>query len=162
MPSKILVAYYTRTENTRAVAEAIQRQTGGNLAEIRPLVPYPPSYQATLKQAQAEIKANSRPAIESVVENPGAYGTVFVGSPIWWGTLAPPVATFLATPGLAGKTVVPFCTHGGGGAGHFESDIAELCPDALLLPGLAVRGNGGATLESLIAAWLQRIGVAQA
>ncbi|MFO7696502.1 MAG: flavodoxin [Anaerolineae bacterium] len=161
MPTRILVAYYTRTANTRAVAEAIQRHTGGDLAELRPVVPYPPSYQAVLKQAQAEIKANARPAIETLVEDPGAYGTVFVGSPIWWGTLAPPAATFLETQRLSGKTVVPFCSHGGGGAGHLERDIAELCPTALLLPALAVRGNGGATLESLIAAWLVKIGVTQ-
>ena len=101
MPSTILIAYYTRTGNTHTIASAIQRPAGGTLVEIRPVVPYPPSYQAVLKQAQADIKSNARPAIEIPPEDPGAYGTLFIGSPVWWRTLAPPVAAFLATPGLA-------------------------------------------------------------
>ncbi len=57
------------------------------------------------------------------------------------------------------KTVVPFRTHGGGGAGHAESDLAQLCPDAIVKPGLAVRGNGDPALAAQITAWLARIGV---
>jgi flavodoxin len=162
MPANILIAYYTRTESTRTIAEAIRRRAGGDLTEIRPEVPYPAPYHAVLKQAQAEIKANERPAIEAAIPDLGAYDTVFVGSPIWWGTIAPPVATFLTTQRLAGKTIIPFCSHGGGGAGRAESDIAQLCPDAILLPGLALRGSGGATIEAEIAAWLSRIGVVRA
>ncbi|MHB1318117.1 MAG: flavodoxin [Anaerolineae bacterium] len=159
MPRSILIAYYTRTENTRAVAQAIQRQTGGTLSEIQPAVPYPAQYHAVLRQAQEEIKSNARPAIEIGVQDLDAHDTVFVGSPIWWGTIAPPVAAFLASVDLSGKSVIPFYTHGGGGAGRAESDIAQLCTDAILLPGLAVRGNGGAALEAQTSAWLARIGV---
>ncbi len=161
MPSKILIAYYTRTGNTHTIAEAIQRQTGGALAEIRPVIPYPAQYHAVLKQAQAEIQSSARPAIETGIEHVDAYDTVFVGSPIWWGTVAPPVGTFLAAHRFAGKMMVPFYSHGGGGAGHAESDLARLCPNAIVKPGLAVRGNGGPTLAAQITAWLARIGVPQ-
>ena len=126
---------------------------------MRPVVPCPPSYQAVLKQARTEIKANGRPAIESVAENPGAYGTLFIGSPVWWRTLVPPGSTFLATHHSAGRVIATFYSHGGGGAGHAESDLAQLCPDAIVKPGLAVRGNGDPALAAQITAWLARIGV---
>ncbi|MBP7105480.1 MAG: hypothetical protein KBA83_10180, partial [Fermentimonas sp.] len=41
-----------------------------------------------------------------------------IGSPNWFKTLAPPVMSFLKRHNFAGKTVIPFCTHGGGGFGQ--------------------------------------------
>ena len=69
------------------------------------------------------------------------YDVVFVGSPCWWGTVAPPVATFLAAYDWSGKTVAPFMTHGGSRMGRSEDDIEKLCPGATLLGGLPVRGS---------------------
>ena len=42
---------------------------------------------------------------------------------------------------LAGKTVVPFCTHGGGGKGRFEQDVQTACPEAKVLKGFTARGS---------------------
>ena len=69
------------------------------------------------------------------------YDVVFIGSPVWYGTYAPPVAEFLKTHAFAGKTAVPFCTHGGGGAGRFYADLRKSCPEAKVLDGLSLRGS---------------------
>ena len=73
--------------------------------------------------------------------------------------MAPPVATFLSENDLSCKTIIPFCTHGGGGIERIEKDIAKYCAGATFLPGLEIYEDGGAGAKSQVAAWLRRIGV---
>ena len=91
------------------------------------------------------------------MENIDKFGTVFVGSPNWWNTIAPPIASFLSENDLSGKTVIPFYAHGGGGAGSIEKDIAKLCPKSKMLPGLSASGSSAD--NSKISAWLNKIGI---
>lgn len=83
-----------------------------------------------------------------------AYDVVFVGSPCWWGTVAPPVATFLAAYDWSGKTVAPFMTHGGSRMGRSEDDIEKLCPGATLLGGLPVRGSAVKGSRDAVGKWI--------
>lgn len=149
-----LVVYYSHSGNTRAVAELIARETGGSIWEILPQTNYPTSYNAVVKQAKQEIQAGHLPEINGTFSGLDACDTVFVGTPNWWSTIAPPVATFLSNNDLAGKTVVPFCTHGGGGGGRIEAEVAKLCPASILRQGIIISGNGGAGLEKTIKSWL--------
>ena len=55
--------------------------------------------------------------------------------------MAPPVLTFLTDNDLSGKTIVPFNTHGGGGAAHCFTDMEKVQPNAKFLQGIAVRGH---------------------
>lgn len=146
---KRLVVYYSWSGNTREVARQIQKATGADLFEIVPARPYPDGYRAVVEQAKKEIKAGVHPELKTNLASPAEYDVIFVGSPNWWSTLAPPVATFLASHDLAGKTVVPFMTHGGGGLGHSVRDIQLLCPGAVVLKGLSVYGEeaGGSQKE---------------
>lgn len=73
--------------------------------------------------------------------NLDGYDVVFLGSPIWYGTYALPVETFLKGNPLADKVVAPFCTHGGGGAGRFAADVRQACPKAKVLDELVIRGS---------------------
>ena len=75
--------------------------------------------------------------------------------PNWFKTLAPSATSFLRQHDFTGKTLIPFCTHGGGGFGQLEKDIAKECANSILLHGLAV--NGAVSAEE-VAAWLENIG----
>ena len=154
MTGNILVAYFSRSGNTRLIAGLIHQEVGGTLHEIQPQEPYPDSYQATVDQAKKEIRAEYRPALQSTLGHLESYDTIFVGSPNWWDTIAPPVATFLSEYDLSGKTVVPFCTHGGGGLGRIGRDIARLCPQSTVLSSFEIYGSGGGTAQARVSAWL--------
>jgi flavodoxin len=156
----ILIAWYSHSANTRKLAKLIGQKTGGDLQEILPQTPYPAAYNTVVAQAKKEIQAGYRPVLQSLPQSIAGYGTVFVGSPNWWSTVAPPVAAFLEFFDFSGKTVIPFCTHGGGGFGHIERDIAKQCPRSILLPGFAVYGGG--SREADVSAWLARIGITHA
>ncbi|MBC7319299.1 flavodoxin, partial [bacterium] len=119
---------------------------------------YPNSYNATVEQAKREIQQGYMPPIKTKIDNIDLYDTIFVGSPNWWSTIAPPVATFLSTYDLSGKTIVPFCSHGGGGQGKIVKDIAKLCPRSNVLEPFVVYGGGTGDIQSRISEWLHKIG----
>ena len=106
-------------------------------------------------QAKKEIGGGVRPALKGRLPDVGAYDVIFVGSPCWWSTVAPPVATFLADCDWAGKTVVPFMAHEGSRMGRSEEDIRKLCAGATLLGGLPLRGGAVKDSRDAVRKWVQ-------
>lgn len=159
--ARVLVAYFSWSGNTRAMAETIAAETGATLFEIVPETPYPTAYRRCTEQAKKEIAEGFRPKLKAVPENLAAFDVIFVGSPNWWGTYAPPVATLLDDPAFAGKTVVPFFTNGGGGMQRCESDMKKQLSNSKLLRALTVSGSSADSdrTKRQIAAWLREIGV---
>ena len=142
LPGKIAVVYYSQSKvgNTATVAKWIAKHTGGELVPIETVEAYPDAYGETLKAAKKDMENGGTRAIKAVPPLDG-YDVVFIGTPIWYGTYAPPVAEFFKTHSFAGKTVVPFCTHGGGGAGRYFVDVRKACPAATVKEGLTIRGS---------------------
>lgn len=159
-PARVLIVYYTRTGNTKAVAEHIHAQVGGDLLEIQPVTPYPTDYKATTDQAKKELAEGFKPPLSTTVPDLKAYDTIFLGSPNWWSTIAPPMMTFLSEHDMSGKTLVPFLTHGGSALGRSVTDIKTLCPTANVLDGLAVYGTNAANSQEAVATWLRSQGLA--
>ena len=152
---KVLVAYFSHSGNTREVARQISEATGGDLFEIVHATPYNTEYRAVVDQGKKEIEAGVRPALKNPVGDLSQYDVIFVGSPCWWSTVAPPVATFLADCDWAGKTVVPFMTHEGSRMGRSEEDIRKLCAGATLLGGLPLRGGAVKDSRDVVRKWVQ-------
>ena len=125
--AKPLVAYFTLTGNTENAAKIVAEETGADLYKIELVTPYPAEYKEQTELAKKELAEGTLPPIKPWPENIGEYDVVFVGSPVWWGTMSTPVRTFLASGVLKGKKVIPFVTHGGGGADNSFSDTAALC-----------------------------------
>jgi hypothetical protein len=69
--------------------------------------------------------------------------------------MAPPVATFLSSYDLSGKTIVPFMTHEGSGMGRTVSDIKKLCPKSTVTEGLAIRGSHVKESKGNVMKWLR-------
>lgn len=121
---KALVVYFSRTGNTRVIARQIARAVGAALFEIQPAKPYPEDYQETVEQARRERDEGIKPALRAGVPDIGQYDTIYLGFPIWGETAPPLIRSFLASHDLAGKTLVPFITHGGYGIGNSLSVLA--------------------------------------
>ena len=140
---KILIVCYSESanQNTMTAAKWIQQQVGGDLCGIKMVTPYSDSYRKVLKESKTHLDNNIKPEILPLGKNAADYDIVFVGSPVWYGTFAPPLGTFFSQNDLSGKTVIPFCTHGGGGAGHLFDDVAKAAPKSKVLPGLTLKGS---------------------
>ena len=129
MTGKILIAYYSYSGNTKSVAEKIKELTDGDLFEIKTVKEYPRNYNDIVNVAKEEKANDTRPELTEHCDISG-YDTIFIGTPVWWYTFATPIKTFLTENDFAGKTIMPFCTHGGGGASSTYTDIQQLCPTA--------------------------------
>ena len=158
---RILVAYYSLSGNTRAVAEQIKRETGADVAVIETAEAYPSAYKELTERAKREIADGYKPELKNKPDSIAAYDVVFVGSPCWWGTVAPAVASFLSAYDFSGKTVILFMTHGGSGLGRSVAHIRELCPQATVREGLAVRGGRAASAGNEAEAWLAGLGLSR-
>ena len=93
------------------------------------------------------------------VENMEEYDIILLGYPNWWASIPMPIASFLEEYDFSGKTIIPFCSHGGGRFGQSLTAIAKLAPDAIMGEGLSVHYSGGASLPDDVAAWLKENGV---
>lgn len=143
---KTLVVFYSQTSNTKAVATEIATKLGADMAEIVPVELYDGDFQATIERGKKELDEGAYPEIQPLTVNVADYDVVFLGYPIWFGTYAPPVFTFLDQVDLSGKKIVPFCTFGSGGLESSLKDLVSAEPEAEILPGYGVRA---ARLEAM-------------
>ena len=156
---KVLIAYFSWGGNTKGVAEEIQRQTGADLFEITLVEPYSDDYNTVLDEAQRDQNEQARPELAEHIENMDQYDTILLGYPNWWASIPMPISSFLEEYDFSGKTIVPFCSHGGGRFGQSLTAIAKLAPDATMGDGLSIHYSGGNSLSDDVAAWLETNGV---
>jgi len=170
--SRVLIVYLSRTNNTKTIAEIIQRMTGGELVAIELNKPYPEDYRATVQQVSEENESGYLPPLKTNIDSISNYDLVFIGFPTWGMQLPPPVKSFLNEYDLSHKTLIPFNTNGGYGIGSSFQAIKRLCPQSKILEGFSIEGGkerdgiklaiAGEKLreaETAVAAWLKKIGV---
>ena len=159
--SKKLVAYFSASGVTAAVAENLAEAAGADLYEIKPEVPYTKEDLDWMdKQSRSSVEMkdkSSRPAIadkDAQVEN---YDTVFIGFPIWWYVAPTIINTFLESYDFSGKTIVLFATSGSSGFGNTVEGLKGSVADSAVIKEGRIL-NGGPSKEEL-AAWVESLGV---
>ncbi len=154
---KVLIVYYSFTGNTRQVADILKDKTGGVTFEIEPDFNYSrPDIEAVAKE---QVNEGFKPKLKTAVSDIETYDVIFVGSPIWWFSVTPPVMSFLSEYDLTGKKVVPFCTYIDA-YGDFFKQFEEACPDAQVVSGRDFKSaelKDSDTIEAKIDTWIAEI-----
>lgn len=160
---KSLIIYFSRADenyavgyiekgNTEYVAEFVQELTGADMFKVEPEVPYAKDYDTCIKEAKKRI---GNVPIKEKLTDISAYDTVFIMSPIYWGTYAPEVETALDGLDFTGKTVRIICTHEGSGLSGMPSDIKRMCKGAdVQSNGLAIKGSQAKNSRKKVENWL--------
>ena len=157
---KKLILYFSVYGTAKAVAQEIAMQTGADLVEIEPVIPYDSNrdhYNALADYAKREHDENMRPEIKNHIDL-GDYDTIFIGYPMWWYTFPMIIYTLFDQYDFAGKTIIPFNTHMGSGDGGTYQTIRQLEPNARVLEGLPVEmrdAERGAS--AAVARWLKKL-----
>lgn len=152
---KSLVIYFSRADenyfggamrtiekgNTEVIAEFIQELTGADLFKVERKTDYSKDYMTCIKEAQEEQRKGEKPELKKYLDNIDDYDLIYIGGPIYWGTLPQPMFTQLEKLGWAGKTVKPFSTHEGSGLGNIVNDLKKICVGATVKAGLAIVGS---------------------
>ena len=167
---KVLIIYLSRTENTKAVAEIIHQNVGGDLMKLELENPYPEDYKAIVAQVQKENETDFLPPLKTKIDHIEEYDVIFIGFPTWGMKLPPPMKSFLNQYNLKGKTIIPFNTNAGYGIGSSFETVKELAPNSKILEGFSVeggkerdgilfvmKGKKERTVRSEVQKWLQKI-----
>ncbi|WP_209400413.1 flavodoxin [Pseudozobellia sp. WGM2] len=138
--NSILIVYLSRTNNTKAVAEMIHNEFGGDLVAVELQNPYPENYDTMVRQVAEENASGFLPPLKTKVDM-GQYDTIFFGFPTWGMQLPPPMKSFLTENDLEGKAIIPFNTNAGYGLGSSLKTIQKLSPDSTILDEFSVKGG---------------------
>jgi flavodoxin len=137
----ILIVYLSRTNNTKAIAEIIQKNVGEKLVALELEKPYPENYKAIVEQVSKENETGYLPPLKTKIDSMEKYDVVFIGFPTWGMQLPPPMKSFLHQYDLSGKTVIPFNTNAGYGVGSSFETVKKLCPNSKILEGFSTKGG---------------------
>lgn len=130
-PDDTQIVYFSFTGNTESVARVLHEQTGLPLAAIE----RPQAIVLGLEEDEGPEPADIGDIDLTRVR------TLLLGFPVWASQLPSGVEAWLDSTDLSGKTILPFCTHGGDGAGKSFDEVQQRCPASTVLPGLALLGG---------------------
>ena len=162
-PGKVLIAYFSQTGNTDGLASIIEEMTGADIFRIERDVPYSATHnsQGLYAEALTEQRENAIPELKTYLEDAGLdinqYDTILLGYCNWWASIPAPVRSFLTHYDMDGKTIIPFCSMGGGRFGQTISAVAKLAPNSTIKKGLDVTYSSYNRTE--IAEWLSESGI---
>lgn len=161
--NKSLIIYFSRADenyavgyidkgNTEIVAEYVQKYTDADMFKAEPLISYAKDYNTCIKEAKERI---GNAPVKETLKDISVYDTVYIMSPIYWGTYAPELETVLKDLDFTGKTVRVISTHEGSGLGSMISDVKRICKGAIVDEnGLAIKGSRAKQSEETIRKWL--------
>ena len=153
---KTLVAYFSATGTTEAVARDLAQAAGATLYEIKPEVPYTEAdldWRDTTSRSTLEMQdKSSRPAIVQDLEEAASYDVVYIGFPVWWYTAPTIINSFIEAYGFKGKTVIFFATSGGSGIEGADKQFHEQYPDINWKAGKLLNGATQADMKAWVKA----------
>lgn len=161
--SKSLIIYFSRADenysvgyiskgNTEYIAEFVQELTGADMFKVEPEVPYAADYKTCIEEAKKRI---GNAPIKEKLTNISGYDTIFVMSPIYWGTYAPEIETALEGLNFTGKRIRVVSTHEGSGLASMPSDVKKMCKGAEVdMNGLAIVGSQAKNSKQKVAEWV--------
>ncbi|MER9495869.1 flavodoxin [Mesorhizobium sp. M0320] len=157
--SKTLVAYFSRSGNTRTIAGLLSRDLKADLFDIEPATPYPADYSETVEQAKKERERDYLPPLKAVAPDLTTYDAVYLGFPVWGGSAPPIIRSFLAAHDFAGTAIVPFNLHGGYGLGDSLEVITRAAPRARFAEGFLMEGLQERRTTENVRKWLTKLSV---
>lgn len=154
---KSLIVYYSLTEKTKAVAEEIQKQVGGEILRIETVEPYPEVYDEVLDIVRDQREADELPELTKQEVNLSEYDNIFLGTPIWFGEPALPVDKWISENELSNKNIYPFFTSGSSSINESMSHYEELLDQSTLGEGLGITSSDRSNTSKLVKDWLAEI-----
>ena len=152
--SQTLVAYFSASGTTADVAREISNITDADLFEIKPKIPYTTAdLDWTNKNSRTTIEMqdeNFRPEIAEKISDIENYDTIFLGFPIWWYIAPNIINNFLESYDFSGKTIRPFFTSGGSGAGNTDEKLHKSAPNAIWRPAKRLYANNNERIKNWI------------
>jgi flavodoxin len=134
----VKIIYYSQDGNTRLIANKLSKLLSADVLELKPVKEYPNSGFSKYLWGGKSVMTKEKPQLEPYSKSVEKDDLIILGSPIWAGSFAPPIRTFLSENDLSGKKVAFFVCHGGGGEGRCFKDFASIQPNCDLVSTIAL------------------------
>lgn len=160
---KTLIIYFSRADenysvgyvekgNTEYIVDFVKELTGADTFKVEPLVPYSKDYKTCIEEARKRV---GNAPIKEKIEDISNYDTIYIMTPIYWGTMAPELETALEGLDFTGKTIKVVTTHEGSGLGRAIEDV-ERITNSKVESSIAIRGSKAKDSKEEIRKWLGR------
>lgn len=150
---KTLVAYFSKSGHTKAIAEIIARETSSTLHEITTAKKYPSTYIMTILESRKEFKRSEKPELtDAKIEDFSSYERIIIGFPVWFFTCPMAVVSWIEQYDFSGKEIYPFYTSGGSTCAKAAAKIRELCPGVNVHEGIKANKIDSKTINE----WLKK------
>ena len=163
---KSIIIYFSRADenysvgyidkgNTEVVAEYIKDITNSDMFKIERKEEYPKDYQNCIEEAKQEQMINARPEPKNILNSIDEYDLIYIGTPIYWGTMPQVMFTQLEKLNWNGKIIKVFTTHEGSGLGNVLSDLKKICIGADISDNaLAIYGHEVKSARKKVENWI--------
>ena len=122
-----IVVYFSQSGNTKSIALKIASMLGSDLLELVPTKSYPIGKASKYLMGGMHAVMGDKPKLNPYSFDHYAYTTVILCTPIWAGTIAPPIRTFVTEQAIAGKKIgFVFCSSGGDTAKAYSALTAAV------------------------------------
>ena len=146
---------YITKGNTEVVAEYIKDITNADLFKVERRIDYAKDYKTCIEEAKDEQRKGELPELKKYLDDISNYDVIFIGGPIYWGTLPQPMFTELSRLNFDGKIIMPFSTHEGSGLASIVRDIKKYAPNASVKPGLSIVGSNVNSSKEKVEKWIK-------
>jgi len=129
---KIAVVYYSLNGSCALIAQEIKARLDADLIRLHTedettRKGRPRSGFAKFFWAIGVMKGMKKAPLKPYTFAPADYDLIIIGAPVWAGSPARPISSFLAETGITGKKIALFVCHGGG-AGKALEKFKTLLP----------------------------------
>ncbi|CCU84031.1 MULTISPECIES: flavodoxin [Mesotoga] len=127
----VLVVYYSHDESTKSIAESIAGETNADLLELKPVEKSGGRKVKYIWEGES-VSMDPVPDLEPFLLDPDNYDLIFIGSPVWAMSYAPPIESFIRKTKLSNKNIALFCTHEGLMGIVFQELISKLSENKIV------------------------------
>jgi len=111
---KSVIVFYSLEGSTRALAKKLAAEINGDILELNPVKEVNSKGFSKFVWGGMQAVMKKKPRLREYNFKVNQYENVIIGTPVWAGTYAPPIRTFLENEQIVGKKVSFFCCHEGG------------------------------------------------
>ncbi|MDR2516073.1 MAG: NAD(P)H-dependent oxidoreductase [Spirochaetaceae bacterium] len=158
---KTLVVYYSHDGNSAFVAEQIKAALGAELLRLETADSKKRGGLSKMFWGGRMVLTHTLPELKPYHIEPEAWDLIILGAPVWAGSPAPPLMSFLAKTPLRDKRVAFFLCHAGGRGQAAEKLKQELAGNTIVgdIDFVNPNGDGGSrTVTDRITGWVRQLG----
>ena len=155
---KSIVIYYSLDGNTHAAAERIAKELGCDIERIVLQKDLPKNAFARIIVGGGQVTVNKRPPIKPLEHDPKDYDLIILGTPVWAGKSASPIASFLGSCAVPERIRAAFTSSAGGDNERCIAALKKQLPDLAFSCALGDRrGKFAADNEKNLSAFVYKL-----